>query len=275
MGVLGWVKRTAVLGGALFLGAAGAGGSASQLKAGEIDHVRSVLDGDTLYLNSGLKVRLSGIQAPKLPLGRKGFRAWPLGQEARSALIGLTQKRRVQLYYGGVKRDRYDRALAQIYILDASGKRDLWVQEEMIRLGMARVYTWPDTFQDSARLYAAEQEARAAARGIWADSFYAIRKPDPDPLAQDVDSFQLVEGIVTSVANVKGTHYLNFGANYRTDFTVAISKASMNTFKKSGFDPLSLEGASIRVRGWIELQNGPIIWVSDPNRIEVLGAPQG
>ena len=275
MGVLGWVKRTAVLGGALFLGAAGAGGSAAQLKAGEIDHVRSVLDGDTLYLDSGLKVRLSGIQAPKLPLGRKGFRAWPLGQEARSALIGLTQKRRVQLYYGGAKRDRYDRALAQIYILDASGNRDLWVQEEMVRLGMARVYTWPDTFQDSARLYAAEQEARAAARGIWADSFYAIRKPDPDPLAQDVDSFQLVEGIVTSAANVKGTHYLNFGANYRTDFTVAISKASMKAFKKSGFDPLSLEGASIRVRGWIELQNGPVIWVSDPNRIEVLGAPQG
>lgn len=270
MKVLGWAKRVAVLSGALVLGAAGAGGSAPKLSLGESGAVKSVLDGDTLYLDSGLKVRLSGIQAPKLPLGRKGFKAWPLGEEARAALIGLVQKRNVALYYSGERRDRYERALAQVFTTDSDGARDIWVQEEMVRLGMARVYTWPDTFQDSVRLYAAEGEARAAGRGIWSDPFYAIRSPDPDPLAQDVDSFQLVEGYVTSVAKVKGTHYLNFGANYRTDFTVAISSAANRRFKKAGIDPLAFEGARIRVRGWIELQNGPIIWVSDPNRIELL-----
>ena len=39
-----------------------------------------IIDGDTLVLQSGVQVRLVGIQAPKLPLGRRGFTAWPLAE---------------------------------------------------------------------------------------------------------------------------------------------------------------------------------------------------
>ena len=42
--------------------------------------VAEVVDGDTLILADGTEVRLVGIQAPKLPLGRKGFRAQPLAR---------------------------------------------------------------------------------------------------------------------------------------------------------------------------------------------------
>jgi sensor domain CHASE-containing protein len=87
-------------------------------------------------------------------------------------------------------------------------------------------------------------------------------------LAQHVDSLQLVEGIVTSTADVRGRVYLNFGADYRTDFTVAIAKKHRKRFKS--VDPVTLEGARIRVRGWVELMNGPMIWVSHPARIEIL-----
>ena len=52
--------------------------------------VQSIVDGDTLVLRSGVQVRLVGIQAPKLPLGRRGFRAWPLATEAKTALARLT-----------------------------------------------------------------------------------------------------------------------------------------------------------------------------------------
>jgi len=34
--------------------------------------VQSIVGGDTLVLRSGVLVRLAGIQAPKLPLGRRG-----------------------------------------------------------------------------------------------------------------------------------------------------------------------------------------------------------
>ena len=245
-------------------------GKTGKLKAGEIGVVSSVLDGDTLYLEDGLKVRLSAMQAPKLPLGRKGFKAWPMGEEAKAALTALTQKRRVQLFYGGKERDRYGRALAQVYTLNAEGERDLWIQEEMVRFGLARVYTWPDTWQDSDRLYNAERKARESKRGMWGNDYYAVRSPEPNMLAQDVDSFQLVEGIITSVADVRGTIYLNFGADYKTDFTIVIAKKNRRNLERTGLDPMSLEGAKVRIRGWIELKNGPMIWLDDSNRLEVL-----
>lgn len=264
-----WSKRAVLITSALLMGGAGLGQS-PDLTPGEIGKVSSVLDGDTLYLEGGLKVRLSAMQAPKLPLGRKGFKAWPLGKEARSALSVLTQGQEVQLFYGGERRDRYDRALAQIYTLKKDGNRDLWIQEEMVRLGMARVYTWPDTYQDSGRLYQAEREAREAGRGIWSHDYYNIRGPQPNSLAQDVDSFQLIEGIITSAADVRGQIYLNFGADYKTDFTIAIAKRDRKRFKRAGLDPMSLEGARVRVRGWIELMNGPMVWLDHPERLEVL-----
>lgn len=265
-----WPKKMMVLTSALLLSLSGLGMGVSELTAGEKGSVRSILDGDTFYLDDGLKVRLSAIQAPKLPLGRAGFEAWPLGEESKSALIKLTSGKTLQLYYSGEKRDRYDRALAQTYTLKEDGSRDLWLQEEMVRLGMARVYTWPDTFQDSEKLYAAEIRARDAKRGIWGEDYYKIRSPAPDALAQDVDSYQIVQGVITSAADVRGQIYLNFGANYKTDFTIAIAKRDRKRFEKSGIDPLSLEGATVRVRGWIELSNGPMVWLDHPERLEVL-----
>ncbi len=268
------VTKALAIASALLMGVSGGAMRMADMTAGEVGTVRNVLDGDTLYFKTGLKIRLSGMQAPKLSLGREGFKDWPLGEESKAALTALTAGRSLQLYYGGAKRDRYKRALAQVHVLDDAGAPDIWVQEEMIRLGMGRVYTWPDTYQDTAKLYAAETEARAAGRGIWALPYYAVRKPDPDPLAQDVDSFQLVEGIVTSVADIRGTVYVNFGANYKTDFTIIVPKKARKRFKKDGFDPLKLEGALVRVRGWVELKNGPMMWLDHPQRLEVLDGVQ-
>lgn len=253
-------RRTGLIGGAaLTLSLTGAL-RASECVTGEVDTVASVSSGHSLTLASGLKVRLSGIVAP----------SWedPFGNEARNALRNRVQGRRVRLSYGGDPRDRYDRALAQVHTLDPSGNEDVWLQAELVRLGLARVYTWPDEKIDPASLYAAEITARQQVQGLWADPVYAVRGPEPNALAQDVDSLQLVEGIVTSTADVRGRAYLNFGADYRSDFTVAVAKKHRRRFK--AVDPVSLEGARVRVRGWIELTNGPMIWASHPARIEIL-----
>ena len=117
--VKGWSRRMAVMAGAIFIGGAGVG-QAPELTRGEVGKVSSVLDGDTLYLEGGLKVRLSAMQAPKLPLGRKGFKAWPVGKESGASLGVLTEGQKVGLYYGGERRDRYDRALAQVFTLELS-----------------------------------------------------------------------------------------------------------------------------------------------------------
>ncbi|WP_298913457.1 thermonuclease family protein [uncultured Algimonas sp.] len=253
-------RRAGIIGGgALALSLAGAM-RASDLTAGETGRVAAVTSGQTFTLDSGLRVKLAGIAAPR--------RAQSWGREAHEGLAGLLRGRRVRLSYGGDSRDRYDRALAQVHTLSADGSEDLWVQAELVRLGLARVYTWPDEYIDHAPLYRIETEARARDRGLWSDASYGVRDPEPNALAQHVDSLQLVEGIVTSTADVRGRAYLNFGADYRTDFTVAVAKKHRKRF--TAYDPVSLEGARVRVRGWVELINGPMIWASHPARIEVL-----
>ena len=76
------------------------------LEQGETSVAAAVVDGDTLVLENGTEVRLVGIQAPKLPLGRTGFKAWPLAEEAKLALEALALGRTFTLFYGGRKVDR-------------------------------------------------------------------------------------------------------------------------------------------------------------------------
>lgn len=239
-------------------------------RPGETGRVARVIDGDSFVLaledDSELSVRLSAVQAPRLGLRTRS--AWPYAQESKAGLSALIQGRVVQLFYGGETRDRYGRAVAQVYTLDGGVQRDLWVQGEMLRLGLARVLSWPGELADIDRLYALETEARDRMRGIWAREFYAVRRPDPDPLAQFVDSVQLVEGVVTSTADVRGRVYLNFGADYKTDFTIAIAKKNAKRF--AAINPVGLAGARVRVRGWIEMINGPMIWLDHPGRLEIL-----
>lgn len=252
-------RRAGLLGGlGLSLSLTGALRAADMVK-GERDRVVRVTSGHTLTLASGLNVRLAGITAPK--------RDDPLGVDARESLARLVEGKTVQLSYGGDPRDRYGRALAQLHV-GSTDQDQIWVQAELVRQGLARILTWPDEKIDAQQLYAFERQARVQALGLWAEPAYAIRGPEPNALAQLVDSLQLVEGIVTSTADIRGRAYLNFGADYRTDFTVAVAKKHRKRFKS--VDPVSLEGARIRVRGWIELTNGPMIWVSHPERIEIL-----
>ena len=244
------------------------------LSTGEIGDVVRVLDGDSFILSNGLNVKLAAIQVPQMAWPDKDIEAQPLAEEAAGELSRLIDGQKVQLFYGGDPRDRYDRAAAQVWVLGADGEKQFWVQEALLSAGYARVYTWPNHAQDTQALYQAEQSARRANKGMWntdvSGDAYSIRRPDPDPLAQYVDSIQIVEGIVTSTADVQGTIYLNFGADYKTDFTVGISRSHKKGFEAEGMDILSLRGARIRVRGWLELQNGPVIWLRDPNRLEIL-----
>ncbi len=245
----------------------------AKLVAGESGLVERVIDGDSLVLAGGLRVSLSAIQAPKSERIDE-FLSWPLADEAGDTLRALTAGKTVKLFYGGDKRDRYDRAIAQIYTLDVNGAPDVWLQEAMIKAGMARVYSWKDYRQDTQALYQAETKARNAGRGIWntknTNGFYKIHSPNPDPLAQYIDTVQVIEGVIVKTADVQRTIYLNFGSDYKTDFTIAIPKKSRRAFKKASYDPLALTGARVRVRGYVELFGGPIIWLNDPNRLEVL-----
>lgn len=229
--------------------------------------VTSIVDGDTLYLDDGSQVRLVGIQAPKLPLGRKNYPIWPLAPEARDALAELTLGKTVELRYGGRRIDRHGRKLAHLF----AGDDRVWVQGEMVARGLARTYSFFDNRKCVRDLQRLEARARSDKLGIWKRDYYGLRKSsEPEQLLKLVNSFQLVEGRVVDVARVRGRIFLNFGQNYREDFTAVIAPRDVRRFGRGPIDPMSLKGATIRVRGWVENYNGPSIDVTHPEQIEVL-----
>lgn len=238
-------------------------GQQKPLEPGGFAEVIEIVDGDTLRLANGKQVRLVGLQAPKLPLGRSNFKAWPLGEESKAALARLAMDKRLKLSYGGRKSDRYGRLLAHLH--DPAGN---WIQGEMLRLGWARVYSFPDNRGLVAEMLALEREARQVRRGIWAHPYYRIR-PAGD-LRRDHDTFQVVEGRVRDVATVKGRTYLNFGADWRSDFTVMIGPRDRRRFTGHIIGLDDLNGRLIRVRGWLRWRNGPMIEATHPEQIEVL-----
>lgn len=224
--------------------------------------VTAVVDGDTVKLDTGAEVRLTGIQAPKLPLGRTGFRAWPLAARAKSEMESLSLRKRVRLEYSGRRHDRWGRLLAHVHA------GDIWLQRDMLSRGLARVYTFPDNRTHAAVLYAAERAARNARRGIWALDWYRVLSPADT--TRKIGTFQLVEGLPKNVAIVRGRAYLNFGADWKTDFTISVAPRNMKLFRAAGVDIMSLKNQRVRVRGWIIRRNGPMIGVTHPEQIEKL-----
>lgn len=243
---------------------------AARLQSGPEAVVSAVVDGDTVILDRSVEgsdtVRLVGLQAPKLPLGRPDFKAWPLGSESKAALESLVLDRTVTLAFGGARLDRHGRHLAHLFRDDG-----LWVQGEMLKRGMARVYTFPDNRAVVGDMLAAERAARTATRGIWGLGFYALRDAvDTSRLLREAGTFQVIEGTVVAAARVKGRVYLNFAEDWRSDTTVSIGKREMKAFTRAGFDPLALQGKRIRARGWLRKRNGPLIEATHPEQIEIL-----
>ncbi|MBT3535149.1 MAG: thermonuclease family protein [Rhodospirillaceae bacterium] len=237
-------------------------GAGALVKSGQ-GRVVDVVDGDTLFLDNGVQGRLVGIQAPKLPLGRRNFKTWPLAKDAKKALESLTLGHIVNLSYGGRRKDRYGRSLAHLHRDDG-----LWVQERLLRLGMARVYSFRDNRAVVPEMLAAEQAARAARAGIWGHRWYRIWQQED--LRGGLDGFFLIEGTVLNSAKVRGRVYLNFGPNWRDDFTITVAPRDRRLFDKAGFDHTALPGRRVRVRGWLKYYNGPSIEATHPEQIEIL-----
>lgn len=234
--------------------------------------VTEIVDGDTVIIDppfvDGNEIRLVGIQAPKLPLGRKNFPTWPLAPEAKEALSAIVLGKQVELSFTGARRDRYGRWLAHLDVI--SGSDRIWVQGAMLRAGLARVYSFPDNRGRVADMLAEERLARQDRAGIWSLAYYAIRNPVPAALDDALGTFQLIEGRIVDAAYVKGTVYLNFGADWRSDFTVSLDRKALRLFKGLPEDPRDWTGRAVRVRGWLTDRNGPMIRATHPEQIELL-----
>jgi micrococcal nuclease len=135
--------------------------------------VAKVADGDTLTLAEGQKVRLLGIDAPELE--KEGRPADFLAHKAKKALAALAAGKTVRLEYDKLRYDRYQRLLAYAYLEDGT-----FLNKELVRQGLARVYTQPPNLARHDVLLAAQREALEARRGIWVK---ALEQDEPFYLA--------------------------------------------------------------------------------------------
>jgi micrococcal nuclease len=230
--------------------------------------VGEVIDGETLKLSDGRIVRLIGAKAPAPPLGWRGDDPWPLVEESKRALDRLASGKQVELKFGGRRSDRYDHVLAQVFGND----KPIWLQEELVSEGLARVYSFPDNRACIAELLAREREVRAKHLGVWGSSAYRIESADNvERLGRLTQSFQL-EGKVAKVGERGGRIYLNFADNWRSDFTISIERKDVPAFAAAGIDLKGLAGKHVRVRGWIEWRNGPMIAATHPEQLGLLPA---
>jgi len=239
-------------------------------EAGGTHTVVRVIDGDTLALDDGGELRLFGALAPKSDgaLAPKTAQSPSAGEAAR-ALHDMVLDRPVTLRYGGRKRDRYGRALAQAYVQGPDGL--IWVQEALVRQGLARAYALPGHDTCLRELVATEQDARRARRGLWSREVFRVREAsEVQALLRLAGRFTLVQGRVSGVTRTQRTTYINFGPDWRRDFTASLATALVD--KSDGAAALlsGLSGKAVRVRGWIERRNGPMIVLGSIGEIEVI-----
>ena len=153
----------------LMVTACGKTGPLSTMEPGERGRVVRIIDGDALVLDTGQSVRLVGLEAPAMNWREND--PDPFAEDASRMLEDMVMGREVRLYYPGLTRDRYDRALAHVETADAKGPH-FWVNEEMLRRGGARLRIYPDTSVGSDALAEAEREARNERAGLWEEAAY-------------------------------------------------------------------------------------------------------
>ncbi len=184
-----WKRLSLALAGLMLVTACGGSDPLRDMEKGERGRVVRIIDGDALVLDTGQSVRLVGIEAPAM--NRRSREPAPYAEEASRTLEDLVMGREVRLYYPGLTRDRYDRALAHVQTADARGE-PLWVNEALVRRGAARVRMYPDTSGAGEALFAAEDIAREEKLGLWA--LKAYQPVEGGRLPGETRGFMLVTG---------------------------------------------------------------------------------
>ncbi|MDZ4165960.1 MAG: thermonuclease family protein [Smithellaceae bacterium] len=121
--------------------------------ADENVRVRKVIDGDTIQLVDGRKVRLLGINAPE--------KREPYNQKAKRFVESRVSARDVRLEYDQEREDAYGRLLAYVH----AGRSLL--NEQLVREGLAHVMTLGANRKHEQRLLAAQGEAKKKRRALW------------------------------------------------------------------------------------------------------------
>lgn len=129
--------------------------------------VKEVVDGDTITLTDGRRVRLIGINAPETRNGDEIY-----GKEAAQALTALIKNKVVFLEKDISETDQYGRTLRYVWLERKNPKESSTVREWMVNgilldQGYAQPYTFPPDIKYVDWFITFAREAHTQGRGLW------------------------------------------------------------------------------------------------------------
>jgi len=222
--------------------------------------VEKVIDGDTIVLEKDERVRYIGVDAPEI--------GEPLHEEAKEFQKKRVLGNRVRVAACREEpRDGYGRTLAFV----REGNVD--VGEELLRRGLARTLFVGPCGRAVARGYrATEREAFLAGRGIW--SLQEPRRVSHDDAGRYVGLLMTVTGKVTNVHSGPKAFHLNFGTDYRKDFTAVIFRKDLSRLLQEDLLPVTeYKGRSVEVTGILKEYQGPEILVESADQLALASRP--
>lgn len=209
-----------------------------------------VVDGDTLALADGSRVRLIGVNAPEIH--GDGGRPEPGARDAERFAREFLGSGRIGLVTGSDPADRYGRTLAHVYRADGAS-----LEAALLSAGLARQVTIPPNLGMLDCLREAERQARVARNGLWASGFFSPR--EVSGLVPGEGGFRLLRGRVTAVERAGSSWWVEIGDRV----SLRIARADQKYF---GFEELRRHrGRTVEVRGWLTWR--------DPARTRARGHP--
>jgi len=138
--------------------------------------VTRVVDGDTLKLETGERVRLIGIDTPEMHESEKLYRdarktgrsvetIKALGKKSYAFTKDLAENKHVRLEFDVERQDKYKRLLAYVYLKESG----VFVNAKIIEEGFASLLTIPPNVKYSDLFLRLYQTARENKRGLWKD----------------------------------------------------------------------------------------------------------
>ena len=175
--------------------------SSPDSSVGQSAKVTRVIDGDTIEIESGRKIRYIGIDTPETVDPRTTPQCF--GREASAKNKELVEGKMIELEKDISETDKYTRLLRYVFV------DNILVNDYLVRQGFAHAFSYPPDIKYQEQLRQAEQEARDNNRGLWSTCDI---QSNPQSSAQSGDICNIKGNISSSgekIYHMPGQYYYN------------------------------------------------------------------
>ncbi len=127
---------------------------------GQLVTVTKVIDGDTIELEDGERLRYIGIDTPEKNDPRKPVQCF--ADKATQKNITLVEGKKIKFYKDVAVRDKYQRLLGYVYLEDGT-----FINLELVKTGFAFSYPYPPDISKQEEFNKAQSVARENNLGLW------------------------------------------------------------------------------------------------------------